>query len=180
MTDTLVFNPFEEKVIKHIIAENEEIPQPDDLDDYIRAIEGGFASDMKFTLYLPARNKLILYVHDVRMNNEWDDRNTFYRRCEQIKKNLLPIADCINFLAQNDFVRVTYKPTKEQERPTQYELEHWRKYEQFTMTELETLINACSIRIVPKFKLYGAAHDLISWPDGVWDMINPMEKPPND
>jgi hypothetical protein len=95
-------------------------------------------------------------VHDTRASGEWDDSRAFYPLCEQIKRQLLPIADCIGFLVQNDFVRVSYKSIGEQEHPSKDELEHWRKYEQFTMDELDSLLYACSVRIVPKFKLYKA------------------------
>jgi hypothetical protein len=146
----------EKSVIDYIIADNEELPLPDNpadaLTDCMRAIEGGFASDMKFTLHLQTKTKLILYIHDTRANGVWDERSFFYEYCGRIKKQLVGIADCINYLAQNDYVRVLYKSAIGHD--INNDMRYWRRYEQFTPDELESLVYACSIQVVPKLKLY--------------------------
>jgi hypothetical protein len=156
--NTQILTSLEKRVIDYIIADNEELPLQDNpadtLADCMRAIEGGFSSDMKFTLHLQTRNKLILYIHDTRINGAWDERNSFYEYCGRIKKQLVCIADCINYLAQDDYVRVLYKPAIGREVLSDTDMRHWRRYEQFTPDELESLAYACSIQVVPKLKLY--------------------------
>jgi hypothetical protein len=149
-----ILTPLKKKVIDHIIAENEELPLSDNLTDYMRAIKGGFSSEKKFTLHLQTRNKLILYIHDTRVNGAWDERGFFYGYCGRIKKLLVSIADCISYLARNDYVWVLYKPAINREDLDGKDMEHWRRYEQFTPDELESLAYACSIQVVPKLKLY--------------------------
>ncbi|MDR3170533.1 MAG: hypothetical protein LBU17_02765 [Treponema sp.] len=146
--------PFEKDIINYIIAENEETELTNALSDYMRAIEGGFNQDMKFTLYLPAANHLMMYEYNVKKHVDWCSRHAFYGECEKTKHVLVKVAQSIIYLCQDDYVRVLFRSLNDQARLPQDYQEHWRAYEIFMQDELESLLYVCSIRIVPKLKLY--------------------------
>ncbi|MDR3343944.1 MAG: hypothetical protein LBT14_14405 [Treponema sp.] len=154
MSHLHVLTPLQKQIINYIIAENEETESPNTLADYMSAIEGGFNPHKKFTLYLPAANKLVLYEYNKKGTTDWCPRSEFYAECETIKKTLVKIAESIIYLCQDDYVRVFFRNPKEKTWLPQDYQEHWRAYEMFMKGEVEPLLYVCSIRIVPKLKLY--------------------------
>ncbi|MDR3170348.1 MAG: hypothetical protein LBU17_01830 [Treponema sp.] len=149
-----VLKPLRKQIINYIIAENEEAESSNILADYMHAIEGGFNPNMKFTLYLPAANKLVMYEYNKKETMQWCSRSEFYTECEKIKKSLVEIAENIIVLCQDNYVRVLFRNPNEKPRLPQDYQEHWRAYEMFMKGELEPLLYVCSIRVVPKLKLY--------------------------
>ncbi|MDR3341554.1 MAG: hypothetical protein LBT14_01985 [Treponema sp.] len=149
-------NPLEKDVIRSIIAENEEQEPPqNDAVHFMQAFAGGFSSLMPFTLFMPVSTKVILYVSEKGANESADKRSEFNKRCETLKKPLLDTANFIIDLAEHDYLRLIKKQSKV-ELPQNYGA-HWRRYEAFYMSELESLIVVCSNLLIPKLKLYKLA-----------------------
>ncbi|MDR2419160.1 MAG: hypothetical protein LBD79_08900 [Treponema sp.] len=140
-------------VIAYILASNEEREPPiNRATPYMRAFEGGFFSDMPFTLFLPTLNRVILYVAEEGAS-DWADRREFFnKRCEALKKPLLDTADFIVELVNHDYLRVIPKTSKV-ELHANYGT-RWRRYEAFYASESDALRFVCSAWLVPKRKLY--------------------------
>jgi hypothetical protein len=148
-----IITQLQKNVITYIIAENEETEPPqNDTAHFMHAFEGGFSPLMPFTLFMPVATKVILYVAEKGANESADPRSVFNKRCEILKKPLIDIADFITDLVQHDYIRIIAKHSKV-ELPKDYGA-HWRRYEAFYMSELESLLFVCSHILVPKLKLY--------------------------
>ncbi|MDR3343145.1 MAG: hypothetical protein LBT14_10255 [Treponema sp.] len=149
-------NPLKKDIIRYIIAENEEQEPPqNDAAHFMCAFEGGFSSLMPFTLFMPVSTKVILYVSEKGANESADKRSEFNKRCETLKKPLIDTANFIIDLVEHDYLRLIKKQSKI-ELPQNYSA-HWRRYEAFYMSEIESLIVVCSNLLIPKLKLYKLA-----------------------
>ncbi|MDR2798150.1 MAG: hypothetical protein LBB80_07380, partial [Treponema sp.] len=127
------------------IAENEEIEEPNPLGPYIRAFSGSLLPTMGFTLCCLGKTKLILYVQD-------DTDEPVDLRCIALKQKLLQIADFIGYLIQEGYVQTIPKycdPLPEQGR-----IGTWFQYGDFTPGERASLSFACSVQLIPRWKLY--------------------------
>ena len=141
-------------VIDYIIAENEGLSHPDNsVTDYMRAFEGGFFLDKPFTCYMPTTNKVILYVAEEHAGFGTGKRSDFTKQCDALKPILVGTARCIEELEQKGYLRVLLRP-REIETFSQDFGKHWRRYENFYMSEIEPLIFACTTIIIPRLKLY--------------------------
>jgi hypothetical protein len=140
-------------VIAYILAANEDQDPPENsVAHFMRAFEGGFSPAMPFTLFMPTANRVILYVAEEGANDSADRRTEFNKRCEALKKPLIETANFIIDLANHDYLRVITKH-EQVELPPNYGA-HWRRYEMFYGTEIDTLRFVCSAWLVPKRKLY--------------------------
>jgi hypothetical protein len=140
------FTSFQQSIINYLIAENEEIPPPDELVDLMRAIQGRYEPDMRFTLCNLENNGLILYVLI-------DEHNPghFKGRCADIKNRLMEIADFIHYLWRKGAVRTI--PKEKTESPPDLP-EHWQAYTGFAPAERNLLYFASSVQVVPRLQLY--------------------------
>jgi hypothetical protein len=149
-----LFTPLQKSVIEYIIAENENLEPPDnEITGYMRAFEGGFSREKQFTCFLPMVTKVQLYVAEERAGYGADRRTEFSKRCEQLKKPLVETARFIEKLETREYIRTLRKPAEPETLPKDYG-EHWRRYENFYMNELEPIIFACTSLIIPRLKLY--------------------------
>jgi hypothetical protein len=114
--------------------------------------------------YIIAENEdLRLHVAEERAGYAADRRTEFNKRCETLKKPLVETARFIEELEQQKYIRTLRKPIQIEELPKDYG-EHWRRYENFYMSELEPLIFACTSLFIPRLKLYK-----------YWEQINRKE-----
>ncbi|MDR2633755.1 MAG: hypothetical protein LBC51_09080 [Treponema sp.] len=156
-----LFTLTQEAIIRYLIAENEEIEEPNPLGPYLRAFSGGLLPNMRFTLCPLGASRLSLYVQ------EEDADEPVSLRCMALKQKLLEIADFIRYLIREGYVQTLPKhcgeyPLPEQERPGR-----WFRYEDFTPRERASLAFACSVQLIPRLKLYdyweqqkkGKSHD---------------------
>jgi hypothetical protein len=141
------FTPTQEAVIRYLIAENEEIEEPNPLGPYLRSFSGGFLPTMPFTLSRYGTTKLILYVQK-------DTDEPVNLRCIALKQKLLEIADCIRYLVREGYVQTISKYGDENPLPEQRHLETWFGYDDFTPRERGSLSFACSVQLIPRLKLY--------------------------
>jgi hypothetical protein len=149
--------PLQQDIITCIIAENEEQEPPRNNAAHImNAFAGGFSLGMPFTLFMPAANKVILYVAEEGANESADKRSVFNKRCEALKKPLVDAADFIINLVHQNCLRLMEKHS-DAELPEDYGT-HWRRYEAFYTPEIESLAFVCSNLFVPKFRLYELAN----------------------
>ncbi|MDR3342931.1 MAG: hypothetical protein LBT14_09150 [Treponema sp.] len=143
----------ERDVINSIIAQNEEWDPPETIRDYMRAFEGTFEPDMKFTLHTPTVNKLIMYVYEENCDMTGIPRAEFFARCKPIVQTFLAIANFVIYLAEHAYIHVTFNEHKPPALPENYQ-RCWRRYENFYLSESEPIIYVKSIKIIPKLKLY--------------------------
>ncbi|MHB9292444.1 hypothetical protein Holit_01541 [Hollandina sp. SP2] len=141
------FTPTQESIIRYLIAENEEIEEPNPLGPYLRAFSGGILSNTRFTLYCPGTAKLILYVQD-------DTDEPVSLRCIALKQKLLDIAVFIRYLIQEGYVQTIPKYCLADPLPEQGRLGTWFRYDDFTPGERASLSFVCSVHLIPRFKLY--------------------------
>ena len=141
------FTETQEAIIRHLIAENEEIEEPNPLGPYLRSLSGSFLPNLRFTLCRSGTTKLILYVQD-------DTDEPVSLRCTALKQKLLEIADFIRYLVQEGYVQTIPKYGDDDTRPEQGRLENWFRYEDFTPRERGSLSFACSVQLIPRWKLY--------------------------
>ena len=80
-------------------------------------------------------------------------RSDFTKQCDALKPILVGTARCIEELEQKGYLRVLLRP-REIETFSQDFGKHWRRYENFYMSEIEPLIFACTTIIIPRLKLY--------------------------
>jgi hypothetical protein len=140
-------------VIDYIVAENEGLNLPDNsVTDYMRAFEGGFF-DKPFTCYMPTMNKVLLYVAEEQAGFGTGKRSDFTKQCDTVKPLLVGTARCIEELERKGYIRVLIRPRETEHFPQNFG-EHWRRYENFYMSEIESLIFACTTIIIPRLKLY--------------------------
>ena len=78
------FTKTKEAIIRYLIAENEEIEEPNPLGPYLRAFSGAFLPNMPFTLCRSGTTNLSLYVQD-------DTDEPVSLRCIALKQKLLEI-----------------------------------------------------------------------------------------
>jgi hypothetical protein len=146
--------PLQQSVIDYIIAENEGLNPPENsVTDCMRAFEGGFSPDKPFTCYMPTVNKVLLYVAEERAGYGADKRSDFNKRWEKLKQPLVETAKFIEELERKEWIRILIRPHETGELPQNYG-RHWRRYENFYMSEIESLIFACTTIIIPRLKLY--------------------------
>jgi hypothetical protein len=119
----------------------------------MRAFEGNFAPETKFTLHTPAVNKLILYVYEENCNDSASPRREFIKYCKNIVKTLVEIADFIIFLHEKQFVNAEYLGNKARLLPSGYQ-KCWRRFEEIYASESEPLIFVRALNITPTEKLY--------------------------
>jgi hypothetical protein len=141
-------------VIDYIIAENEGLNPPDNsVTNYMRAFEGGFFPDKPFTCYMPTMNKVLLYVAEEQAGFGTGKRSDFTKQCDALKPVLIGTARCIEELERKGYIRVLIRPRETEPLPPDL-AEHWRRYENFYMSEIEPLIFACTTILIPRLKLY--------------------------
>jgi hypothetical protein len=136
------------QIIAYIIAENEEIEEPNPLTPYMHALSGSLIPDMHFTLYRKKnqkKNELIMYVQE----RSGEPSEYFRARCKSIKEELLVIADFMGYLAQQRYVRIIERFSYPLDIP-----EHWQKYEDFGPVEAVSLSFTYSSILVPRLTLY--------------------------
>ncbi|MDR0722274.1 MAG: hypothetical protein LBF75_05705 [Treponema sp.] len=141
------FTPFQHQIISYLIAENEEIEEPNPLGPYLQAFSGGLLPSMPFTLCRPGTTKLTLYV-------QGDTDEPVDLRCIALKQKLLEIADFIRYLIQEGYVHTIPKYCDENPLPEQEHLDTWFRYNDFTPRERASLSCACSVQLIPRLKLY--------------------------
>jgi hypothetical protein len=140
------FTILQHQIISYFIAENEEQDEANPLTPYLYALSGGLVPDMHFTLCRDKKAGLILYVQD-----SGDTGEQLRKRCGEIKKKLLDIADFIRYLAEQGYVRTIIKAPWEESPGIP---EQWYGYDDFTQAETETLRFVCSVHLIPRFTLY--------------------------
>jgi hypothetical protein len=82
-----------------------------------------------------------------------DKRSDFNKRCDTLKAPLVKTAQCIEELERKGYIRILIRPRETEKLPQDYG-EHWRRYENFYMSEIESLTFACTTIIIPRLKLY--------------------------
>jgi hypothetical protein len=141
----ILFSPLQRQIISYIIAENEEIDEPNPLTPYMRALDGGLMPDMHFTLYVKEESGVTLYVQNTGENEQYNSG------VAAIKKRLIEIADFMGYLVQQGYVKSIPKNQDPYSLPIP---EHWQRYDDFTPAEGEALTFACSVQLIPRFTLY--------------------------
>ncbi|MHB9292868.1 hypothetical protein Holit_01979 [Hollandina sp. SP2] len=141
----MLFSPLQHQIIAYIIAENEELDEPNPLTPYMHALDGGLMPDMHFTLYLKEDSGITLYVQNT------DGREPYHSGVAAIKKRLIAIADFMLYLVQQGYVKSIPKNQYGYSLPIP---EQWQGYDDFTPAESETLTSACSVQLIPRFTLY--------------------------
>jgi hypothetical protein len=140
------FSPLQHQIISCLITENEEQDKTNPLTPYLYALSGGLLPDMHFTLCRDTKAGLVLYVED-----SGDPGEQLRKRCGELKKTLLAIADFIRYLAEQGYVRTILKAPWEESTGIP---EQWYGYDDFTPAETETLKFVASVHVIPRFTLY--------------------------
>jgi hypothetical protein len=83
-----------------------------------------------------------------------------------LKAPLVKTAQCIEELERKGYIRILIRPRETEKLPPDYG-EHWRRYENFYKSEIDSLIFACTALIIPRLKLYK-----------YWELMNRKEKQP--
>jgi hypothetical protein len=146
-------NQLKANIVSYLIARYEGKNPPEALRDYMRAFEGGFSPDMKFTLHTPVVNKLVMYVHEENCGEKGTPKSEFAKRCKVITRTLVEIADFIMVLQEQEYINVEYKGNVIKMPPEGFQ-KYWRRYERFYPNESEPIIFVKSISIAPTRKLY--------------------------
>jgi hypothetical protein len=148
-----VFNQLHIDVVNYLIAVYEGKKPPENLRDYMRAFEGGFELGMKFTLYTPAVNKLVMYVYEKNCDDGGIPRYEFTRRCKGIVKTLVEIAGFIAWLHEQGYVNGEYVGNKTRQLPDGYR-RCWRRFGEFYASESDAILFVRGLEITPTEKLY--------------------------
>lgn len=130
---------------------------------YMRAFQGGFNSDMRFTLHTPVVNKLIMYVHQKNCYGKGISKPEFTKRCRVITRTLVEITDFIILLREQGYINAEYRRNVIKTPPDGFQ-KCWRRFEQFYPNESEPIIFVKSISITPTRKLYELRETLV---DGI-------------
>jgi hypothetical protein len=148
-----ILNQLHVDVVNYLLAVYEEKKPPEKLRDYMRAFKGGFEPDMKFTLYTPTVNKLIMYVYEKNRNGSGVSKYEFRRQCKSIIKTMVEIADFIAYLYEQGYVDGEYAGNKTHQLPDGYR-KCWRRFEEFYTSESDTILFVRALEITPTGKLY--------------------------
>jgi hypothetical protein len=148
-----VFNQLHEDVVNYLLAVYEGKEPPDTLRDYMRAFEGGFEPGMKFTLYTPVVNKLVMYVYEKNCNDNASPRHEFMQRCKGIVRTLVNIADFLIYLQEERYISGEYRGYKALSMPKNLK-KCWRRFEEFYSRESEPILFIKALDITPSKKLF--------------------------
>jgi hypothetical protein len=148
-----VFNQLQRDVVNYLLAVYERKEPPETLRDYMRAFEGGFEPGMKFTLYTPMVNKLVMYVYEKNCSDGASPRHEFTRRCKGIVKTLVNIADFLMYLQEEEYISGEYRGYKALPMPKNFK-KCWRRFEEFYSRESEPILFIKSLAITPNKKLF--------------------------
>jgi hypothetical protein len=152
--ERMFLDRFKRSVINHLVAAEDNRDLHDKLEPYFRAFTGAFASDMPFTFYFEAKNKPLMLVYDATPIPIRSSHAAFIERCENIKKQILPITDFIQQLANTGYLQETPLDfTDRPPLPQDYE-NYWRKYRHFYSDVMNGLSYVCFTRLAPTQKLY--------------------------
>jgi hypothetical protein len=148
-----VFNQLHRDVVNYLIAVYEGKEPPETLRDYMLAFEGGFEPGMKFMLYTPVVNKLIMYVYEKDCDDNASPRHEFTWRCKGIVRTLVNIADFLIYLQEERYISGEYRGYKAIPVPKDFK-KHWRRFEEFYRSESEPILFIKELDIIPSKKLF--------------------------
>jgi hypothetical protein len=148
-----VFNQLHVDVVNYLLAVYEGKTPPETLRDYMRAFDGGFEPGVKFTLYTPVVNKLVMYVYEKNCDDSASPRHEFTRRCKGIVRTLVNIADFLVYLQEQRYISGEYRGYKALPVPKDFK-KCWRRFEGFYSRESEPILFVKALDIIPGEKLF--------------------------